>query len=416
MAKNSFIEVLHAEEVGLFNRLDMGFNQKFNFIIGPNGSGKTSILRCLAIILNPEIAKVSRYGSNSKLWVDIINNNKKCRVGLGEGWVSEPRKYREATGNRFRAPPKNPNKDIVLHPAYLEDSGIFFAPLFIGAYRHIAYKKIEGVIRENDSITQRKFYRRIGTQALEGSYLPHVKQWMINRYYMVEKEWANIERANWNWLLENFKEIGPANTNFEFITIERDLEPQFSFDGSICYLEELSAGYQAVLSLIFAIFNWIEGINDNEDRIVGNASGTVIIDELDIHMHPEWQFSIRNTLEKLFPNLQFITTTHSPHLIKSAKPHEIIILPKFSRFIDEKPSPKSYSGWTTDQILEDIMDVKSLKETLYVKFYEDALKSIGEKNSQKLRTIISKLEKITHPSDTIIERLKIELASLILEE
>jgi len=416
MIKNSYIESLHVREVGLFKELNISFNQLFNFIIGPNGSGKTSILRCMAILLNPDKAKVSRYGNNSELWTDIVFNEKKCRVGVGKGWVTNEKKYRDARIRRYKEPPKGIYNKITLIPLMLEDNRIFFAPLFIGAYRHIAYKRIDGLIRENESETQRKFYRRIGVQALEGSYLPGVKQWMINRYFNIDKEWAEIERVNWNWLLKNFKEIGPKNSYFDFVEIKKDLELLFSFDGTFCYLEELSAGFQAFLSLILAIFDWIEGINDNDDRVVKNAKGTVFIDELDIHMHPEWQFTIRNTLRKLFPNLQFIATTHSPHLIKSAKPNEIIILPKLNRFVNEKPSPKSYSGWTTDQILEDIMDVKSLKETLYVKFYEDALKSIGEKNSGKLKDIISKLEKIAHPSDTIIERLKIELASLLLEE
>ena len=415
MIKNSYIESLHVREVGLFKELNIHFNQQFNFIIGPNGSGKTSILRCIAIILNPDKVSVSRYGNNSELWTDIVFNEKKIRIGVGKGWVTNEKKYRGAQIRQLIDPPKDRSYKISLNSYFMEDNRIFFAPLFIGAYRHIAYKSIDGIIRENDSVTQRKFYRKIGVQALAGSYLPGVKQWMINRYYNIEKEWAEIERVNWNWLLNNFKEIGPKNSDFDFVDIKRDLEPLFSFEGTICYLEELSAGLQAILSLIFAIFDWIEGINDNDDRVAKNAKGTVIIDELDIHMHPEWQFTIRNTLQKLFPNLQFITTTHSPHLIKSAKPNEIIILPKLNRFVNEKPSPKSYSGWTTDQILEDIMDVKSLKETLYVKFYEEALKSIGEKNSIKLKDLISKLEKIAHPSDTIIERLKIELASLLLE-
>ncbi|MGR6008126.1 AAA family ATPase, partial [Bacillus cereus] len=46
------------------------------------------------------------------------------------------------------------------------------------------------------------------------------------------------------------------------------------------------------------------------------AIGTVIIDELDVHLHPEWQLTISDSLRRMFPKLQFIITTHSPTLLQ----------------------------------------------------------------------------------------------------
>lgn len=74
----------------------------------------------------------------------------------------------------------------------------------------------------------------------------------------------------------------------------------------------------------FAIVEWIEAVNEEEDILIQQAEGTVFIDELDVHLHPEWQIIIRNMLDKVFPRLQFVITTHSPHLIASAQAGEII--------------------------------------------------------------------------------------------
>jgi len=411
--KESYIKSLYAKNVGLFEELKIKFNKHNNFIVGPNATGKTSILRCIALAINPNSALFSRYGDLPELWIDIKHREKNYRIGMGKGWVKNQKQYRSAKLQHFQLPPSEKNI-IPLTQLSLHRNEIDFCPLFIGAYRRIDYVKLDGMKREGTPVEKRRLYRDQSTINLEGISLPNVKQWMINRYFSIDKEWAEIERENWEWLNKNFSKIAPNDIDFAFVEIKRDLEPVFSVNGLHCYLEELSAGFQAILSLIFCIFDWIEGIYDYEaDRLIRNASGTVVIDELDIHMHPEWQFTIGDTLNSIFPNLQFITTTHSPHLIASAKSNEIIILPQFSRTIDVIPTSKIYSGWTTDQILADIMGVKSLDNKMYNKLLSEALDCITKKDIDKLKEIISELEKFTHPTDIIVEQLRIKLASLL---
>ena len=52
---------------------------------------------------------------------------------------------------------------------------------------------------------------------------------------------------------------------------------------------------------VFAIVEWVEGTNDEEHAYIPDVAATVIIDELDIHLHPKWQLKVRNVLATLFP-------------------------------------------------------------------------------------------------------------------
>lgn len=67
---DNFITHLHAQSTGIFEELDISFNKKFNFIVGPNGCGKTSILKCIALSLAPSDSRGFRYGNNSAVWFD----------------------------------------------------------------------------------------------------------------------------------------------------------------------------------------------------------------------------------------------------------------------------------------------------------------------------------------------------------
>jgi predicted ATP-binding protein involved in virulence len=80
----------------------------------------------------------------------------------------------------------------------------------------------------------------------------------------------------------------------------------------------------------------------------------ILIDELDLHLHPRWQRTIIDNLKKTFPLMQFFATTHSPILIGEARPEELVVLTETgSSRVDQ-----SY-GLTSNQVLEFIMGAES---------------------------------------------------------
>ncbi len=63
-----------------------------------------------------------------------------------------------------------------------------------------------------------------------------------------------------------------------------------------------------------------------EDNVLTETPGIVLVDELDLHLHPKWQRKIVNDLRSIFPKIQFITTTHAPQILVRAGPGEVSLL------------------------------------------------------------------------------------------
>ncbi|WP_345986029.1 AAA family ATPase [Sulfurimonas sp. HSL-1656] len=409
----NYIEKLHLRDFRQFKTLDVEFNKNFNFIAGPNGCGKTSILVGISHCFHHGTFQYSRFQEDSEFWTDLTVSDQKIRIGLGKNSIKNSG-YRQQRLQSWNVPETEDGRVSLMPSQYMEQLNDF-CPLFIGAERSIKYKQISGMTREQTQAQQVNQYTSSGTQSLYGEKPQNIKQWFVNRYFMIDKDWATEEKENWQHMIHNLPSLAPFNSNFSYLRTGKDLEPIFSIYGEECYMEELSAGFQAVLSIVANIFEWIEGTRQEGKKLAVNATGTVLIDELDLHLHPEWQFTLRDGLSKIFPNIQFIVTTHSPHLLSSAKENEIIIMDRTYEQSEYylKPTPKRFSGWNTDQILSEIMGVRSLDNKDYEKLISEAFDKIEEGSLEGLQNAIEELSKIAHPSDSVLTVLTAKYASML---
>ncbi len=98
-------------------------------------------------------------------------------------------------------------------------------------------------------------------------------------------------------------------------------------DGCELPFRMLSDGYRNVLSMVGDIARRTAILNPHlRENAPIETPGVVLIDEIDLHLHPQWQREIVDGLCNAFPNMQFIVTTHSPFIIQSLKPGELIDL------------------------------------------------------------------------------------------
>ncbi|MCQ2974218.1 MAG: AAA family ATPase [Bacteroidales bacterium] len=117
------------------------------------------------------------------------------------------------------------------------------------------------------------------------------------------------------------------------VEIKIDDEIKYIENGALVNFSELSEGYRTTLifvcDLLYRFYKYKMEYNSNG---IFSVKGVVLIDEIDAHLHPRWQRTIVSRLRLLFPNVQFIMTTHSPHIIQGASQDAII----FRAYRDEK--------------------------------------------------------------------------------
>lgn len=107
-----------------------------------------------------------------------------------------------------------------------------------------------------------------------------------------------------------------------------DLDVQYKVDGKSIKLplSRMSDGYRCTISLITDIAYRMAQLNPQLREQVLETPGIVIIDEIDLHLHPEWQKRILGDLTSIFSNIQFIVSTHASSVISSVKSENLIIL------------------------------------------------------------------------------------------
>lgn len=356
-----YLEKVNLKNYKAIEEIELRLKPGINLLIGDNGSGKTSVLEGMAIALSGLFVNVT--GVNTK---NFVKDDVRMIVEpLGDASTSvtycEPVlagcSLRTCDGNGFTwnrireeltsTHTKIDDKSVCALMRKLTNKTDSILPLISFQSAARAWK-----VRRGDFGTelQKKLDdRRCGyIGCLDSSMdVKSIQQWCMKQEVMAMNKGKIREYETFKNIISSFmKEINELDEVPEIY-----YSPQF---GEIVYrngteempVSKLSAGYQSLLWMIMDLAYRLCLLNP-ELNDSSQIKGIVLIDEIDMHLHPKWQWNIIKGFSTVFENVQFIIATHSPIVISSAKSANLILL-------DEKQGitylPECY-GYTVEDVL-----------------------------------------------------------------
>jgi predicted ATP-binding protein involved in virulence len=133
-------------------------------------------------------------------------------------------------------------------------------------------------------------------------------------------------------------------------------------EGKEFTINQLSDGEKCLLALVGDLARRLAIANPSLENPL-EGEGVVLIDEIELHLHPKWQREIIPSLIRTFPKCQFIVTTHSPQVISHVESENIFILEKTENRVIIK-HPDSSFGRDSNRILEDLMGVPARPQAI----------------------------------------------------
>lgn len=169
-------------------------------------------------------------------------------------------------------------------------------------------------------------------------------------------------------------------------------------NGDCARFATLSDGYRNMVAMV-ADIAWRASVLNPQllDRAAKYAEGVVLIDEIDLHLHPKWQRRVLADLRRVFPRLQFIATTHSPFIVQSLEPGQLVNL-------DDETNDAPYANESPEDIVENLMGVelpqrseRRKNEYEAAKRYYDLLEKVPAADPVELAKLKAELDEAIAP-------------------
>lgn len=186
-------------------------------------------------------------------------------------------------------------------------------------------------------------------------------------------------------------------------------------------LAALSDGYLSTIGWVVDLMaRWVEIAREREEviepRFNTTMTGLVLIDEVDEHLHPRWQVELLPTIRKLFPRLDFVVTTHNPMTLRGARPGEVVVLEDDdgrvrARQVDLAPGARADQVLTGPwfQLSSALVDEETLR--LYREHAAMLRAGAAPNDPQRLALEADLRERLDHFAETAEERVALEIAS-----
>ncbi len=333
--------------------------KQWTVLVGDNGAGKTTILKAIAPLQHIELPLDeygTRYGSDYSLFRENFNNENAPEL---PAIFSDPTylegKYKpvfvHATlSNGFKATTSVIGSGPVSKDASLSNFLIYG----YGANRLISKGSLTVNKSENSS-----------TLFDEEAKLINAEEWLLQLDYTASKESAVKAFAinKRNQVQQLLVDLLPDIEAVEFtVPTKENLRSSVQFKSTLSgwiSIHQLSLGYKTMVAwMVDLAARLFERYPDSDNPLAEPA--IVLVDEIDLHLHPKWQRKLFDYLTERFPKTQFVVTAHSPLVVQAAPPDaNLVLLRKEGDLVVIDNEIESVHNWRLDQILSCFYDINS---------------------------------------------------------
>lgn len=290
--------------------------RKWTIVLGENGTGKSNLLKAIALITGGSNV-LGELLSNPSDWITYSKDfciisailqttdkkHHKIELKINRG---------DQLGDVVR---KNTKSLEVLDKAISEFDGNYFLVAY-GAYRKLKDNKNLG---SNGSFYENIRSRRVATLFNRDASLNSIEAWAMDLDYRKEVQGLKIVKDALDKFLPevSFRSIDKKNKRLLFQTSD-----------GIIPLEFLSDGYQNMAGWLGDLLYRIAETFENYESML-QAKGVLLIDELELHLHPLWQRKLVTYIEEMLPNFQIIATTHAPLTAQQSPENSLYFLKRY---------------------------------------------------------------------------------------
>lgn len=373
------------------------FRPGFNLIVGINGVGKTSMLDALRVCLSALTKQANRLRTPIESFVvedirvgaDALSIECAVQIGISEHryLIHKPRESSAPQEKKAGMPREQvhdtPGKATFLGAAPAPATG-----------REPGGRPLAVLFSTNRAVPSE---RAPGKNTAAGGTAAAFADAFANRELRLG-EFAAWMRAQDALQLESasagrsLAAVENAVTRFlpgyAHLRADGDERPRLLIDrgSTTVAVRQLSDGERGMLALVLDLTRRLAQANPEMTDPAAEAEAVVLIDEIDLHLHPTWQRQIVRNLTAAFPRCQFIATTHSPQVIGEVEHDRIQIIANGQVY-----SPTHALGVDSSRVLEEIMDTPSRNADLTSRLAEVS-QEIGTQQFDRAREMLAKLE------------------------
>lgn len=383
------------------------FDPRLTVVVGKNGSGKSSVLQAVATAVSWIVARIKSEKGIGQYIDDLSVTNghqnamivarfeefgnisipNRTKAGLPKRYSIDLNGLRDyANGIRESLEATDFKCSVPVFAFYGVKRAVIDIPLRIRNTEEHMLETYKDCL--NGSAKFRDFFMWFRNQ-----------EDLENEYRLDQDSGANYSSRELGAFRRAMQIFLPEYTNVR--VRRKPLRMTVRKGGEELNVAQLSDGEKIYLALIGDLCRRLVLANPTlEDPL--NGKGIVLIDEVDLHLHPKWQAEVAERLTRVFPNLQFIITTHSSQVVNRVAADKLRLLE-----VGEVLRTDYGYGMPTGIVLKDIMGVENEQPTEVAEVISGIYAAIASGNAQEAQLRMAELEKLVprHPELSRIRRI-----------